>query len=52
MLEGYKEPDDVRPSRTAPDREVRSRVYDDQVIEIVVDLTDDAIVSTWRKAAR
>ena len=30
-----------------PDRQVRWRRYDDQVVEIVVDLIDDTIVSVW-----
>lgn len=30
-----------------PDREVRWRMYDQQRVEIVVDLTDDTIVSAW-----
>lgn len=30
-----------------PDREVRWRMYDAQRVEIVVDLTDDTIVSVW-----
>ncbi len=43
------EPDGIYPSgvRHAPDREVRWRRYDDQVVEIVVDLIDDTIVSAW-----
>jgi hypothetical protein len=45
----YDDPDGVHPSgvRHAPDREVRWRRYDDQVVEIVVDLIDDTIVSAW-----
>ena len=31
----------------APDREIRWRLYDDQRVEIVVDLVDDTIVSAW-----
>jgi hypothetical protein len=30
-----------------PDRQVRWRRYDDQVVEIVVDLRDDTVVSAW-----
>jgi len=37
----YRDPDETRPSATAPDREVRSRLYDRQQIEIVVDLGED-----------
>jgi hypothetical protein len=50
-LEVYADPDDVRPSKTSPGREIRRRAYDDQVIEIVVDLVDGAIVSVWRKGS-
>ena len=49
VLRVYDDPDGVHPSRVrhAPDREVRGRRYDDQVLEIVVDLIDDTIVSAW-----
>jgi Domain of unknown function (DUF4258) len=50
VVEVYNEPDDVRPSQAAPDREIRSRAYDDRVIEIVVDLTDDVVVTVWSRA--
>lgn len=43
----YRDPDETRPSATAPDREVRSRLYDRQRIEIVVDLGDGSVVSVW-----
>ena len=45
--EVYRDPDEARPSATAPDREVRSRLYDRQQIEIVVDLGDGSVVSVW-----
>jgi hypothetical protein len=49
VLQVYDDPDGVYPSgvRHAPDREVRWRRHDDQVVEIVVDLIDDTIVSAW-----
>jgi hypothetical protein len=49
VLQVYDDPDGVYPSgvRYVPDREVRWRRYDDQVVEIVVDLIDDTIVSAW-----
>lgn len=49
VLRVYDDPDGVHQSsaRHAPDREVRWRRYDDQVVEIVVDLIDDTIVSAW-----
>lgn len=30
-----------------PDRQVRWRRYDDQVVEVVVDLIDESVVSAW-----
>lgn len=30
-----------------PDRQVRWRRYDDQVVELVVDLIDGSVVSAW-----
>lgn len=48
VLDVFGEPDGVEhdPGHF-PDREIRWRVYDDQRIEIVVDLIDDTIVSAW-----
>lgn len=45
----FDEPDGIEPQRDGarPDREIRWRVYDAQRVEIVVDLTDDTIVSAW-----
>lgn len=45
----YREPDHIRQSQTAPDREIRSRTYDDQVIEIVVDTVDGSVVTVWHR---
>jgi len=47
--ETHRDPDLTRPSRTDQSREIRSRRYSDQVIEIVVDLTDESVVSVWYK---
>jgi hypothetical protein len=49
MLRVYEDPGGVYASGVhhAPDREVRWRRYDDQVVEIVIDLIDDTIVSAW-----
>ena len=47
----YRDPDQSRPSMTAPDREIRTRRYHGQVIEIVVDLTDGSVVSAWVRSA-
>jgi len=45
----FDEPDGIEPDTLghAPDREIRWRVHDAQRVEIVVDLTDDTIVSAW-----
>lgn len=50
--EVYRDPDETRPSETAPDREIRSRRYDGQVLEIVVDLADGSVVSVWMTRVR
>lgn len=48
-LETYRDPDGTRLGQ--PDgrggREIRWRRYDQQVVEIVVDLSDGAIISAW-----
>jgi len=38
--------------RHGPNREVRWRRYDGVVIKVVVDLTDDSIVSVWTTQVR
>ena len=48
----FTEPDDVRPSLTTPGREIRARIYDDDVIEIVIDVADERVVTVWRKKVR
>lgn len=49
VVEVYKDPDGTFTSEPAhgPDRQVRWRRYDDQVVEIVVDLLDGSVVSAW-----
>jgi hypothetical protein len=49
VMQVYADPDGAHPSPEyhGPDREVRWRRYDDQVLEIVVDLTDGSVVSAW-----
>jgi hypothetical protein len=44
-----EDPDDsyASPERHGPDREVRWRRYDTQVVTVVVDLADGSIVSVW-----
>jgi hypothetical protein len=45
----YHDPNGVyrSPERHGPDRQVRWRTHDDQVVKIVVDLTDGSVVSVW-----
>lgn len=49
VLEVYTDPDGslVSAAMHGPDRQVRWRRYDDQVVEIVVDLFDGSVVSAW-----
>lgn len=49
VREVCEDPDDsyASPERHGPDREVRWRRYVGRVVEIVVDLVDDTIVSVW-----
>lgn len=50
--EVYRDPDIRRPSRAGQDREIRSRRYHRQVVEIVVDLSDGSVVTVWARAVR
>ncbi len=49
VVEVYEDPDGSFPSASGhgPDRQVRWRRYDDQVVEVVVDLSDGSVVSAW-----
>jgi hypothetical protein len=42
-------PDAARASRHDPEREIRTRCFGDQVVEIVVDTIGGRVVTTWRK---
>ena len=48
-LETYRDPDGTLPGQSEgrESREIRWRRYDQQVVEIVVDTSDGAIVSAW-----
>jgi hypothetical protein len=52
--EGCGDPDDsyASPEHHGPDREVRWRRYDEQVVKVVVDLADHSIVSVWTTQVR
>jgi len=54
VREVFEDPDDAyaSPQRHGPDREVRWRRYDGQVVKVVVDLADDSIVSVWTTQVR
>lgn len=45
----YDDPDEVRPSEHDDLREIRSRWFGDQGVEVVVDLGDGRVVTAWRK---
>ncbi len=49
VMEAYEDPDgsSVSDSSHGPDRQVRWRRYDDQVVEIAVDFLDGSVVSAW-----
>jgi hypothetical protein len=48
----YDDPDDTRPSGHDDLREVRSRWFADEAIEVVVDTGDRRVVTVWRRGAR
>jgi hypothetical protein len=54
VREVCEDPDDSYSSsqRHGPDREVRWRRYDEQVVKVVVDLADQSIVSVWTTRVR
>ena len=45
----YDDPDEIRPSEHDEIREIRSRWFGDQSVEVVVDLGDGRGVTVWRK---
>ena len=49
VVQVFEDPDGSFQSASVhgPDRQVRWRRYDDQVVEIVVDLLDGSVVSAW-----
>jgi hypothetical protein len=48
----YDDPDTVRPSEDDELREIRSRWFADQGVEIVVDIWDGRVVTVWRKGRK
>jgi hypothetical protein len=49
MEETYVHPDNTRPSEHDEAREIRSRYFGEQLIELVVDTIDGRVVTVWRK---
>ena len=49
VVEVYEDPDGslLSAAEHGPDRQVRWRRCDDQIVEIVVDLLDGSVVSAW-----
>lgn len=49
--EAYVDPDHVRPSSTDPDiREVRSRVTEAGIVDVVVDVLDGRVVTVYLRS--
>ena len=45
----YEDPDSIRPSEDDDLREIRTRWFAEQGIEVVVDVYDGRVVTVWRK---
>jgi hypothetical protein len=48
----YEDPDTSRPSNDDELREVRTRWFGEQGIEVVVDVDDGRVVTVWRKGGK
>jgi len=48
----YEDPDSIRPSEDDDLREIRTRWFAEQGIEVVVDVYDGRVVTVWRKGRR
>ncbi len=48
----YDDPDEVRPSEHDELREIRSRWFGGQGVEIVVELEDGRVVTAWRRGEK
>ncbi|MDQ3938586.1 MAG: hypothetical protein M3253_07895 [Chloroflexota bacterium] len=48
----YDDPDDVRPSELDELREIRTRWFGAQGIEIVVDTDNGRVVTVWRRGEK
>ena len=49
IQEACDDPDTVRPSGRRLAREIRSRMYGDEAIEVVIDTMDGTVVTVWRR---
>jgi hypothetical protein len=45
----YLDPDAVRRSTHDEEREIRTRWFGDEAVEVVVDRIDGRVVTTWRR---
>lgn len=52
IAQTYEDPDDVRPSGHDELREVRSRWFGEQGLEIVVDTDTGQIITVWRRGVK
>jgi len=52
IAHAYDDPDATRPSDRDELREIRSRWFGDEGIEVVVDTDDLRVVTVWRRGAR
>lgn len=48
----YAEPDETRPSDHDELREIRTRWFGDEGVEVVVDVDDGRVVSVWRRGSK
>ena len=48
----YSDPDSIRSSRHDELREIRTRWFGDEGIEVVVDTDDHRVVTVWRKGLK
>ena len=52
IAQAYEDPDDTRLSDDDEMREIRTRWFGEEGVEIVVDADDGRIVTTWRKGLK
>ena len=48
----YEYPDSIRPSEHDDLREIRTRWFEDEGVEVVVDIYDGRVVTVWRKGRK